>query len=154
MLPSPTGTWTTRSDCLARRPGSSGSIDPTSVRILVNDTVYIYASNGSKVEKVSARGATTSAVVYGLACNFLYSFSVQAWYSSGESSPLSGALSFLTASTPGAIGLSLPGGSSAVWLAVLIVAAVAVAVVWTVSHRSRRPPSRSIHSKPPGSGRR
>jgi hypothetical protein len=149
-LPSPSGTWSNQVGlpCSAARLEWVNPTPPNGTT-LVNDTVYVYAANGTIAQKVSTGGAATSVVVYGLACNSLYSFSVQAWYSSGAASPLSGALSFLTASAPGAIGLSFPGGSAGAWLLLLVVAVTVLATaVWLVSRRSKRSGGRRIGSSP------
>lgn len=143
--PAPTGSWTNQ----VGLPCSAARLEwvnptPPSGTTLVNDTVYVYASNGTLVQKVGTGGAATSLVVYSLACDSLYSFSVQAWFSSGQASPLSGALSFLTAAAPGTIGPTLLGGSPVDWLAFLLLAALVLGVVVAVRSRSRRSKGREI----------
>ena len=110
---------------------------------VVNDTIFVYDSAGTLVEKVSTNGAATSTVVSNLVCSATYTVKVEAWFSSGLASPFSAALAFLTGSATGSGGSSGGGSSSGAYdltvIAIAVAAAVAVVAVVAVLARPRRP---------------
>lgn len=110
---------------------------------VVNDTVFLYDSTGTLVQKVSTNGPATSAVLSDLQCSSSYSLRVQAWFSSGLASPLSAALGFLTGSATGS-GQSSGAGSSAgafdlTVIVLAVLAAVVLVTILAVVSRPRRP---------------
>ena len=110
---------------------------------MVNDTVFLYDSTGTLVQKVSTNGPATSAVLSDLQCSSSYSLRVQAWFSSGLASPLSAALGFLTGSATGS-GQSSGAGSSAgaldlTVIVLAVLAAVVLVTILAVVSRPRRP---------------
>lgn len=146
-------TVTAGSSCQAAKVSWSNPAPPYSFSI-VNDTVYVYRSYGGPlVEAVSTNGPAGTATITGLACGEVYDFQVQAWYSNGAASPLSGPASIAAGAFP--TSSTVLTSSPLAAYAVIGAAALGVVALLVVLLRPKRPggAARHLSAKPSRMGR-